>query len=106
MSISEAVLHSNEFKKFKNISSEAEAKELARKTDDEMKNLITTNATHEKEVDVRMKENDAYRRACETKKEFEAAKREKLKSTKLSTALAVLVLHERKQALRGTEAAS
>lgn len=100
----EEVQYTKEYKRFLKQSSEKEAQEMLKKTDADLDKLISTNAIHEKEVDAQMKENSAYRKAVQTKKDFEGAKRDRLKITKTSIALAVLIMHERKRALRQEEA--
>lgn len=92
----EDVLESKEFKQFKKHAGEDQAREFLRKTNEELKELITVNSIHEREVKHKMLDNKAYIEAKAVKKDFDDAVKDKLAPTKAASALAVAILHGRK----------
>jgi len=91
------VQDSKEFKKILNLMGKQDAKEFINKSDDDLKKMLLVNQMHAKEVDETMKNNGEYIKVCRIKKDFEDAKRDRLKITKATTDMASLILYKRKK---------
>jgi len=90
------LMETKEFKVIKKIMGEKNAKEFIRRESDDLKNLIALNKMHIQEATAKTKSNDAYLKACETKKDFEGALRETVKPLEAASTMAARVLRERK----------
>lgn len=95
MSLEVEVSESKEYKKFAKLSSESEAREFGNKTNEELNELIAKNTMHKAHVTQQTKANPQYQSACNVKKDFDDALRDKLKPTNAALDLAVVVLKSR-----------
>ena len=96
MEIPNKVLESKEYKKAEDEMGMQAAQEFCKKSDEDLKEVISANAVHEQEVKESVEANAEYQKAVETLKLFKSSMRERLKSTKISTNLAKLILCDRK----------
>lgn len=71
-------------------------REFLKRGDQELKDLIALNSVHIQEATAQTKSNDAYRSACNVKKDFEAGLRETIKPHKVANDLASTLLSMRK----------
>lgn len=96
MEIPNKVLESKEYKKAEDEMGKQAAQEFCRKLDNDLKDVLSANAIHEQEVKESVEASSEYQKASETLKLFKTSMRERLKSTKITTNLAKLILCDRK----------
>jgi hypothetical protein len=86
-----------EYKKAVKIMGEKNAREFIRRDTDNLKNLIAMNKVHVQDAELKTKANDAYKKACETKSDFERGLRDTKKPLEIASSLAAMVLRDRKE---------
>lgn len=97
MELSVDVQDTKEFKRIVKEMGKTEAKQFIKKTDEELEKMILVNQMHMKEIDAAMKANSEYMKASRIKKDFEDAKRDRLKITVATTNMASIILYMRKK---------
>ena len=86
-----------EYKALVTVMGKTEAKEFLKKSDKDLEDMIIANEIHTKEVNNSISSNSEYKKALAIKKDFDDAKRDRLKVTVATTKAAALILYTRKK---------